>query len=207
MLFHIILILVLVLHPRGERAAGGAVAEARGGKNKIITLSLILQKLLQIKDEEGQWWHGLYHRYYKTGIIWVKPLICLVICEKMDSEKAASVHTAHCVTDKGLQRLKSCYPPHFVTEKEAWKLKSTFVYVCRCPPADESIHQSVICLDKDFSENFITWHQNNILPSTCKNNAVQFSLFSEVLETLVGALGPYYRNFLPLKTKVSEVKM
>lgn len=54
MLFHIILILVLVLHPRGERAAGGAVAEARGGKNKIITLSLILQKLLQIKDEEGQ---------------------------------------------------------------------------------------------------------------------------------------------------------
>lgn len=44
---------------------------------------------------------------------------------------------------------KSCWPPGFVAEK--------CCELCRCLPADESIHPSSLCSDRDFIEKCIFW--------------------------------------------------
>lgn len=53
-------------------------------------------------------------------------------------------------------------------DKRGLNMERPFVYLCCCLPVDGSIHQSVICLDKDFNENFITW---------CKNSSCSVSIW------------------------------
>lgn len=68
--------------------------------------------------------------------------------------------------------------------KSGLKIERHFVYLCCCPPADESIHQSVICLDKDLSENFIAWHQTAAILS--RRAVVKLLLERLIAQVLIG---------------------